>query len=228
MLNNIQARPAVITPRRQATFPLLFILITCHVLLVALWAWQLNYVLYRPAHDPRLVILVAVATTVVSSMIFLLRRDLSLLGFVGIYFLYTALANLGAVAVTLVVEYPFDELSLSSVVWFYSDLMPYAVALSGLALGSYTFSTSVLTRVIKPRDQRKSTLHEKGDRGLLILGLLLLIGATAILLGAVWLGALPLFGTYTAFIEARRSFSGYSYLLFALATGFVSGHRRPP
>lgn len=202
--------------------------------LVAVMSWLVTYLLERPPIEPDIVTVAALCTALLSAVLLLASPGLPVLGFVGVYGTYLALAHLGAVGAQLLLEDALAGYTYRH--WFESDGRPLAVALSGLGIGAFVLGARVLGGGSRPRPNRVAPLEGRGDHGLYLVGVALLAYCAAYMTLAVGTGALPLFESYASY---RRAMGGlfrdnlllsYGMMLFFLASGLAfvlaTGDRR--
>lgn len=196
------------------------------------WAWLVSYAYNArlTAYSVREISVVAISIVLISGLMLWRQSSISLLGFPGVYFLYMAFANLGAVVASLLVQDPFSAYRTSSLLWTYSDLLPYAIALAGIGVGVFVFVAIILSSLFGRAVPTSLGLDERGDRGLYMVGMLLLIGGALYMVSGIAVGILPIGVTYEAFKAATLELSGYAYVLFALTSGLTmvaaTGNRR--
>lgn len=180
----------------------------------------LGYIQYRPLWSPDTLTWLALLAFLLGALLILLTPGVASAGFVGMYGLYLALSHLGAVGAVIVSPRAFEAQPPWTWAWLYSPERPLAVALSGLAIGSFTLGATLFWR-LAARARRPQPIGEAGAPGIYWVGIVLLAFAACHVPIAMISGRLPIFAAYLDYRSALDQVPLYSEMLFALATGLA-------
>lgn len=141
------------------------------------------------------------------------------LGLTGAYLLYLVLTHLGLPLSDLLGADLLRNYRPHQLEWYYSSSSTPSTILSALSIASFAVGASI--SAFSRRAPRVAILERKGDQGVYLVGMVLLLAAAAYLLGALLLGPLSITMSYLEYRSAIAALPGYEWFIFALAVGIT-------
>jgi hypothetical protein len=175
--------------------------------------------LYRPPWAPDSVTALSLLTCAFGGTLIVSRPGGRMLGFVGVYGLYLALAHLGAVGAILAGPDSLQGLPPWQTAWLQTPQRTMAVALSGLACASLVWGALAVRGSRQAPSRARQTIDASWP-GIYWVGVsLLLVAAGFMLVAGASITAVT--GSYADFRRSTADSPHYSMMLFCLATGLA-------